>query len=336
MRESIRLIICTLLIPGIFSVGCSSSSNLRKFNDSDIAGAVSEAQAKKFEVRESAATPTPSPTPDPESKKKSKKKKHEAKVKKGEKVEPTPTPETKNTPPARKPEKMPFEIGEKLDYAIRYIGVTAGHFAIEVQPYKFVQDRQVYHLVGKATTVKIFELVYRVDDTVESYFDSSGLFSHRFTMDLDESKQTRKVIELYDYDKKQSMYWNRIDHVKNGYKEEKQNYDIELWSQDPLSSLYFLRLVQLPTDPSQPEYKFPVILDGKPWELRVKYKKREKIYAGGQVREADVYNMDSYQNGELKNRENTLWLSTDEHRYILRVEAKVKVGSFAVALDEIL
>ena len=337
MRDSIRVISYTLLIPCFLTVSCSSSGNLRKFNDADIDNAVSSDVAKKFQVKDTLdPTPTPSPTPAPEPKKKSKKKKHEAKVKKDETAEPTPTPELKAEPPMRRPSIVPFDVGEKLQYDIRYVGVTAGYFSIEVLPFKFVNDRQSYHFQGKAKTVKLFELIYRVDDSIESYVDYNGLYSERFTMDLDESKQTRKLIELYDYDKKQSFYWNRIDHVKNGYKEEKQHYDIELWSQDPLSSLYYLRVAQLPKDPSQPEVKFPVILDGKPWELHVKYKKHEKVYAGGEEREADAYTLDSYQNGELKNRDNTIWISSDEHRYVLRIEAKVKVGTFAIALDKIL
>ena len=331
MRDSTRLISYALWIPAVLSLSCSSSGNLRKFDDADIGQATSSDVAKKFEVKDS-ADPVPSPTPIPELTKKKTKKKHQ-KMKKDEPA--PPVLEAKAVPPNRHIDPEPFQVGERLQYDIRYVGVTAGYFSTEVLPDKFVNDRRVYHLQAKAKTVKLFELIYRVDDSIESFFDYDGLFSHRFTMNLDESKQTRKLIELYDYDKKQSFFWNRIDHVKNGFKEEKSYFDIPLWAQDPLSSLFFLRTVKLPTNTTD-EFKFPVILDGKPWEVRLKFKKREKIYAGDKDREADVYQLDTYQNGELKNKDNTIWLSTDEHRYLLRVEAKVKVGSFAIALDKVL
>jgi hypothetical protein len=123
--------------------------------------------------------------------------------------------------------------------------------------------------------------------------------------------------------------------VEKGFREQKENYTIKPLSQDPLSSLFFLRVAPLPVAPGS-EYRIPIVMDGKPWESVIRYLRTETIYAGGKNREARVYHLDNYEQGELKNRDNTVWISTDEHRYLLRVETKVKVGSFAVALDKIL
>jgi len=319
----------TLLLTCMIA-GCSSSGDLRKFKDSDLTQEISPELAKKFEIKDvDAATPTPTPVKKSVRKitpKKSLKKKHQ----KGADVK-----HEAVVPPMRRPDSMPFDVGEKLEYGIRYIGVTAAHFTMEVLPFKEVNDRKVYHLRGHAQTVSLFELIYRVNDVIESYWDYDGLYSSRFTMELDESKQSRKVIELYDYDKKKSYYWNRVDHSEKGYSEQKEQYDIPLWSQDPMSALYYVRTLKLPTEPGK-EARFPVILDGKPWESVFRYVGQEKIYGGDRYYDADKYQLENYQNGQAKNKDNTLWLSRDEHRYVLRLEAKVKVGSFAIALDKIL
>ena len=325
----------------VLLISACSSSHLRKFDDGDISKELSADDAKKFEVKDvTSGTPAPTPAASPvpavsavpkkvkaARMKKEKKKKEEAGV---PAASPTPV-----TILIRRTEPMPFEIGEKLSYDIRYVGVTAGYFTLEVLPIKEMENRKVYHLQAHARTLKLFELIYRVNDIIESFFDYDGLYSHRFTMDLDESKQTRKLIELYDYDKKKSFYWNRVDHIEKGFKEDKQSYDISPYSQDPVSALFYLRMAKLPTEPG-PEFRFPLIIDGKPWEGVMHFKTKAKIYAGGKDRMASVYSFDNYQNGELKNKDNTVWISDDEHRYVLRVEAKVKVGSFAVALDKIL
>jgi hypothetical protein len=304
---------------------CSTQSGLRKFDDENIKKEIPKEVAEKFEVKDmSGPTPTPAPKPVVVVPKK----------KKG-KVVSVPQEPVSTVLPNRRLETMPFEVGEKLSYDVRFIGVTAATFNMEVLPEKLVNNRKVYHFQGHAKTLKLFELVYRVDDLIESFVDYDGLFSHRFTMNLDESKQSRKLIELYDYEKKKSFMWNRIDHKEKGFSEQKVENDIKLWSQDPLSFMYYVRAANLPQGPSAP-VKIPVIIDGKPWETVMTFDRRESISVGNRRFEANVYRVENYLNGELKNKDNTFWISNDAKRYLLRVEAKVKVGSFAVALDRIL
>jgi hypothetical protein len=308
---------------------CTSCStyHFRKFEEGDLGKEIPGDVAKKFEVKDlpSAPTAVPSTHPVPVSSKKNA-------------LKPRKTNETevvKSAPPLRRTDPMPFEVGEKLSYDLRFLGVTAATFDTEVQPLKEVSGRKVYQLHARAKTVKLFELVYRADDLINSYWDYDSLYSLRFSMDLDESKQSRKVIELYDYEKNRSFYWNRIDHMEKGFMEQKENHAIKPWSQDALSSLFYLRAAPLPQETGR-EFRMSVVVDGKPWETVVRYLRTEQVFAAGAKREARVYHLENYQNGELKNRENTLWLSTDSRRYILRLETKLRVGTFAVALDKIL
>ena len=323
---NLRSLIAPFCLVALISA-CSTNNGLRKFDESNIEKEIPKDVAEKFEVKDVGELPKPNPNLIA----KTIKPKIKVKSKKGV-IVPEPTPAI---PPIRRIDPMPFAAGERLFYDIRYVGVTAATFNLEVFPEKVVNDRKVYHLSGHAKTVKLFELVYRVDDLIESFFDYDGLFSHRFTMNLDESKQSRKLIELYDYDKKKSFYWNRIDHTEKGFSEKKEENDIKLWSQDPLSFLYYIRVVQLPQNKGE-SIRIPIILDGKQWESVVMFDRKEKISIGSRDFESNVYRVENFQNGELKNKDNTVWISNDEHRYLLRIEAKVKVGSFAIALDRIL
>ena len=301
---------------------CSTNSGLRRFDDENIKKEIPKEVAERFEVRDVGA---PTPTPKPAIK--GKKKKEKAVTKTDHLAD--------HSPPARRIDPMPFQVGEKLEYDVRYVGVTAATFSMEVMPEKMVNNRKVYHLNARSKTLLIFELVYRADDKIQSFFDSEGLYSHRYTMDLDESKQSRKLIELYDYEKNKSFMWNRIDHKEKGFSEQKVETDIKPWSQDPLSFLYYVRVAPLPVVKGE-SIRIPVILDGKPWESVITFDRREPMSVGNRRFEANVYRMENFQNGELKNKDNTLWISNDSKRYLLRIEAKVKVGSFAVALDNIL
>lgn len=320
--------LATVLSIGFIFSACSTNNGLRKFDDVNIKKEIPADVAEKFEVRDVSELNKTSTKPKTEEKADASKSKQKTKTKKGAVVE-------KEPPPVRRIDPMPFVEGERLNYDIRYVGVTAATFSMEVLPAKVVNDRKVFHLSAHAKTVKFFELVYRVDDMIESFWDYEGLYSHRFTMNLDETKQSRKLIELYDYDKKKSFYWNRIDHAEKGFSEQKEEHDVKPWSQDPLSLLYYLRVVQLPKNKGE-SIKIPVIMDGKQWEAVMTFDRREKLSVGSRDFEANVFKLENFQNGELKNKDNTVWISNDDHRYLLRIEAKIKVGSFAIALDRIL
>ncbi len=312
------------LVLFIFICSCSSSPQLKRFDDKDISSELSQEIAKKFEVSEVAKPgAAPAVVKAPEVKKK-------VKGKKVADVEPT---KSLLVPPSRRTSVMPFEVGEKLEYDIRALGLTAGTFNLEVQPPKMINGREAYPIVGVARTVKFFELIYRVNDRVESFFDFNGLYSHRFTMDLDESKQTRKVLELYDYDKKKSYYWSKMDHVDKGFSEKKEEHDIPLWAQDPVSMLYWLRIVDLPKGPGETS-RYNVIVDGKPWECVLRFDRRENRNYLGKNMDTIVMRMDNYQDGQLKNKDHQIWIADSPKRYILRIEAKIRVGAVAAALEK--
>ncbi|MBH9751110.1 DUF3108 domain-containing protein, partial [Clostridioides difficile] len=74
---------------------------------------------------------------------------------------------------------------------------TAGQLELDVLPEKVVADRPTYHFRAVASSTSVFSLFYRVNDVAESFMDTTGLFSHKFSLKLDESKQTRDVLELY-------------------------------------------------------------------------------------------------------------------------------------------
>jgi hypothetical protein len=162
-----------------------SSSSLRKFDEGDLGKEISADVANKFEIKEiKAPTPVPAPVV-PEEKPKPRKK-----IKSVEKPAlETETKSASKTPVVRRLDPMPFQVGERLSYDLRYLGVTAATFQTEILPLKQIGERKVYPIRAKAKTLSLFELVYRVDDTVESFWDFDGLYSHRFTMELDESKQ---------------------------------------------------------------------------------------------------------------------------------------------------
>lgn len=235
--------------------------------------------------------------------------------------------------PNRRPSVDPIWLGEEHVFDITYFGMGAGEFKLRVEPYKVINERKVYHVRGEAKSSSVFNLFYRVNDSLETFFDYEGLFSHRFHLVLDESKQTRDSLELYDSEKKETYYWNRWNHYKKGYTETKKFSPIPAFAQDSLSALYYLRTLPLKDGAV---YTFPVVSEGKHWEAVVTVIGREQMETPmGRVRTIKVKPETKFKGVLQKKGDSYIWLTDDERRYVVRIEAKVKIGTVVGDLKRI-
>ncbi len=245
-------------------------------------------------------------------------------------IPPMPMPSPHFFIPSRSPVKTPIFPSEKLVLEITYFGVSAGIFTLKVLPYKSVHERKVYHIQGNAKSSKLFSLFYTLDDTVETFLDYDGLFSHRFHIVLDETKQTRDSLELYDSEGKRMFYWNRWNHKTKGYTEIKDFFPMEPFPQDSLSALYYLRTLKYQEGTV---IRFPVASEGKCWEAVVTLERKEMLKTPLGRIPTLVLKLEAQYQGILQKRgDSFLWLSDDERRIPLRLEAKVKIGTVVAAL----
>ncbi len=236
--------------------------------------------------------------------------------------------------PKRRPEKEAIWIGEKLVYTISYFAMSVGDFTFEVLPFKVLDNRKVYHVRGNVVSSSVFSLFYRLNDFVESFIDYDGIFSHRFHLVLDETKQTRDSLELNDSKKKQTYFWNRWTHKVNGYKEVKEYGAIQPFSQDSVSSLYYLRNLRL--EPGQ-VVTFPVVSEGKTFEAVCTVLKREEIDSPLGKVQALVIRPEMKVDGVIKkpHGDSFLWLTDDDRRFPVRLEAKVRIGTVVASLKKV-
>jgi hypothetical protein len=280
---------------------------------------------QKFEIKEiSPTTATPAAVVSTVSEKHVKTKKAKAETKKGQ--------PSKFAYPTRRPQKDPIWPGEKLTYDVMYFGLSAGEFTTEVMPYKEINSRKVYYIRGTAISTKLFSLFYRLNDTIETFIDYDGFFSHRFHMLLDESKQNRDSLELYDSEKGETFFWNRVNHKDKGFAEVKTFAPMPAFSQDTLSAAYYLRTVPLPDGAV---VNVPIVSEAKSWEAVMTVIRREQVDAPMGKTKAVVLKVETKYQGVLKKQgDSFIWLSDDDRRLLLRLEAKVKVGTVVGALKK--
>ncbi len=237
--------------------------------------------------------------------------------------------------PNRRPAKDPLWPGEVAVYEVTYFGVKAGTFTVKINPYKEINGRKVYHVSADAQTSGVFNLFYEIDDHLDSYLDFEGLFSHRFHLILKETRQNRDALELYDSEKKETFYWNRWDHKERGYSESKDTFQMERFPQDSFSSLFFLRTLDLSEGKA---HSWPVVSEGRGWEMVATVLRREKMDMPKRGRvQAIVVAPQTKFRGVLsqQQQESFIWLTDDDRKHVLRLEAKVKVGTVVATLKSL-
>lgn len=341
-----------VLFAAIILHGCAGGP-LSRIGEAELPSELPKELQDKFEVKE--INPEAAASPTPAAANASKKKELRKKAKKTKPAEPapvpiaglppaapvapvapiagaSPAPEEPFSYPSRRPKKEAIWIGEKQVYGLSYFGVEAGDFTLEILPFKTVGDRKVYHARGKAVSSSVFSMFYRVNDMVETYVDFDGIFSHRFHIELDETKQTRNSLELNDSEKGQSFYWNRWNRKAKGYIEIKEFKEIPRFPQDSLSALYFLRTQPLPPGAV---LTFPVVSEGKWWEAVITVLRREILDTPmGKIPTVVLRPDTKYQGILQKKGESFIWLSDDDRRVLVRLEAKVRIGTVVAQLKK--
>jgi hypothetical protein len=230
----------------------------------------------------------------------------------------------------------PMAVGEKLTYEVTYLGLAAGTAVMEILPYKTMNDRKVYHVEMTARTSNVFSLVYHLEDRFETFIDYQSIFSQRFHMHLDETKQIRDSLELYDSENNQSFWWNRwtrINGKEQSYEEKKEFHYMDVFPQDSLSAIYYLRFA---TFPKEGEIRFNIESEAKPLDASLTVVKREEFDTPAGRVQTIKFEFNAATRGALERKGKVyFWVTDDNRRLLVRIEGKVKIGSIMINLKKI-
>lgn len=348
-----------LWLPALSSVliiACSSAppkyENIKKLETND-----EFEQAVKIQDQQSPVVPEPKgkkggkkgPTPIPKAtpselektllpakapeKKAASKKVVTKKGKKGAKVEELPAAPQRRQPDleddvgfqGRRPLKDPFRIGEVITHNVHYFKISAGTLALKVKPMVYVNNRKAYNFVTEIKTSSFYSKVYSVDDSVETFVDYETLVPSVYALHVKETGQLREARMLFDENTGQAKFWEKKVTDKNGEEEKKQTWDILPYSQNVFSAIFYIRNFQWEVGK---EVAFRVADDEQNLIFKGKCIRREKIDTELGEMSALVIKPEIILKGKFKPVGDIyIWLSDDEHKYPLRIESKIKIGT---------
>ncbi|HET8737035.1 MAG TPA: DUF3108 domain-containing protein [Pricia sp.] len=221
-----------------------------------------------------------------------------------------------------------FQPGEWLKFRMHYGLLNASYATLHVKS-KTLNGKPVYHVVGEGKTTGWASIIFKVDDTYESYFDKKNGRPYKFIRKIDEGGYTKDV-EINFYHKKGKAILN------DKKKDKKYNFEIQDSVQDLISVFYYLRNNYDPDELVKGESVTLKVLfdnDGVS-DFKLKYLGDEILNTKfGKVK---CHKFRPYvQSGRVfKEQESlTLWVSADENRIPIRIQADLVVGSIKADLE---
>jgi hypothetical protein len=225
----------------------------------------------------------------------------------------------------RRPINDPFRAGEEVVHDVHYFKVSAGELRLKVEPFSMVNNRKSYSFAIEIKTIGLFSNFYAVDDRAETFVDYEDMVPRVFQLHVKESGQIKEAKMFFDNQKGVATFWEKKFTKEDGEKEKKLQWDILPFSQNVYSAVYYMRNFKWEMGK---EYSYRVTNDEENLVFSGKVLRREVLQTKLGPMKAIVVQPNIVLKGKFKPiGENLIWLSDDDRKYILRIEAKIKIGT---------
>jgi hypothetical protein len=211
--------------------------------------------------------------------------------------------------------QVPFAVGEKLDYEVRFGSIRVGSGSMEVRGITEVRGRPSYHAVFQYGGSVPF---YKVNDVHQTWFDVQTLTSRRFHQDIDEGNYERK--RRFEIFPERGMF-------KENEKDEEPTVAEPL---DDASFLYFIRTLPLKVGETY-TYSRYFKAHGNPVRIKVLRRETVKVPAGTF---RTVVLQPTFQSKGIfsENGRAEVWISDDDARLMVQMKSKLSFGSLNLFL----
>ncbi|HLS28081.1 MAG TPA: DUF3108 domain-containing protein [Opitutales bacterium] len=222
-------------------------------------------------------------------------------------------------------DELPFKVGERLTYSLRWGVIRAGIGVLEVHPVTETDGEEVYHFSLSVRTTSLVDRFYKVRDRIDGFVRTDFSGSKLYLVKKDAGKNLRDVEVIYNSEEGFAQYSN--------FGEEREPVEILPGTLDPLSVLFAVRSIPLKNGEN---VELP-ISDGKRVSMgvaRVRGTKRITVPDGNYrtiLVEPDMRDVGGVfeKSGDSPME---VYFSNDERQLPVRIASEVVVGKFTADL----
>ncbi len=211
--------------------------------------------------------------------------------------------------------RVPWNVGEKLSYDVRFGSIKVGNGLMEVQGIENVRGHDAYHIYFSVQGGVPF---YKVDNRLHSWMDVQTLNSLRHVQDYEQGGRDRE--------RHWEIFPDRAVYQLQG-EEEKPSVSQPL---DDGSFLYFVRTVPLVTGRT---YTFNRYFRPDRNPVRVRVLRRETVKVPAGTFETVVVQPIIKTSGIFsEGGQAEIWLTDDDRRMMVQMKSKLSFGSLNLYL----
>ncbi len=230
-------------------------------------------------------------------------------------------------------DKIPFEVGERVEMDLRWLAIPAGKAILEVREGPVMNGRPTFQLWGNVLSSKIVDAIYHVENTAESFVDRQALLPYKFLLHMVESKQNKETRVSFDHANGKAFYWAKRISERWGNLDVDRVDTLVPQAKDLWSAIYYARYLNYKLNEKQ---MFVVYENGQNWNVELTPVANELVTSRVGAFQCWKILVKVSLNNVLKPMGDVyMWLSDDSKKHLVKFDAKIKIGSLYGVLSSI-
>ena len=232
---------------------------------------------------------------------------------------------------------LPFKVGDKDNYSVKYKFLSGGCYQSEVVSATRTPTGTLYHFRSIAKSSATVSAFYPIKLTFDSYWDTSISARSRFEMHGRDGPEHKDQIEILSSANKKCTMTETVTKIsKNELAATPKppvSFPMNQYSQDLVSSLYFIRTLSLPTSPAG-KLSLAIVYDCEPWTLTITYLESETVDVKGEDVDANVYSLSNTNEKGETSTPVKIWVTTDPSHTIALIQGSIPIGKVKARLQD--
>ncbi|MBS3741761.1 MAG: DUF3108 domain-containing protein [Candidatus Cloacimonetes bacterium] len=222
-------------------------------------------------------------------------------------------------------QELPFALGEEIVFSVNYGVLNAGTYTMSIDKGEALNGNEIYKITTTAKTNTFFDMIYKVRDEMESFWDADKFFSRRLIKRLNEGGWHQYRLQ-YFFEADTTAFDVKY---KKGERKRKR-FKALPEPQDELSIFYHLRMQNLNVGDT---LVTNIIASGDTYKTKTSVLKKEKVETIlGKVECLKVKPLLSF---ILKDTVNMyVWFTNDKYKIPVKLMVELKYGKFTFNLKE--